>query len=56
MERSDDAAETSEQSAADYRMPAMPRVSPEPGRVERFVTNLLRRRGTYQHIVRRKSR
>jgi len=48
--------ETAEQSEFEYYIPGMPSVSATPGRVERFVTKLLRRRGPVHVRVRRQSR
>ena len=48
--------ETAEQSEFEYYIPGMPAVSATPGRVERFVTKLLRRRGPVHVRVRRQSR
>ncbi len=47
--------ETTEQSDFDYYMPGMPSLSTTPGRVERFLTNLVRRRGPVYVRVRRHS-
>lgn len=44
---------TTEQSDFDYYMPGMPNLSKTAGRVERFVSNLLRRRGPVYVRVRR---
>lgn len=37
-------------------LPAMPRLSSEPGRVERFLTNLFRRRGGLRVVLRNERR
>jgi hypothetical protein len=43
MRETEDSA--AKQSDFEYYIPGMPAVSETPGRVEQFVTNLLRRRG-----------
>jgi hypothetical protein len=48
--------ETTEQSEFEYYLPGMPSLSAAPGRVERFVTTLFRRRGPVYVRVRRQSR
>ncbi|MDS0476198.1 hypothetical protein [Natrinema sp. 1APR25-10V2] len=40
------------QSYPEFYMPAMPRPSSEPGRVERALRTLFRRRGGYRVVVR----
>ena len=44
--------ESNEHIAPDVYLPAMPSLSATRGRVERFVTNLFRRRGELRKIVR----
>ncbi|MEF8885738.1 MAG: hypothetical protein V5A44_11540 [Haloarculaceae archaeon] len=48
-----DTVVTDDQPSLENYLPAGPKPSSEPGRVERFVTNLLRRRGDYRLVVRR---
>jgi len=50
MARTDD--DTPEQP--DYYLPGMPTPSTEPGRVERFVRRLFRRRGGLRPVLRRR--
>jgi hypothetical protein len=45
-------AKSNEQIAPDVYLPAMPSLSAARGRVERFVTNLFRRRGELRKVVR----
>lgn len=40
------------QADADIYLPAMPQLSNAPSRIERFVTNLFRRRGELKLVVR----
>lgn len=42
--------------SSEYYLPGMAQLSDGPGIVERFVTNLFRRRGTYRMVVRRDGR
>lgn len=52
MERND---ERSERSAEfDYYLPGMPNPSASPGRVERFLKRLFRRRGGLRPVLRRR--
>lgn len=48
-----DDRETADAQIKNY-LPGMTRVSSEPGRVERFVTNLFRRRGEFGTVRRRR--
>ncbi len=41
-----------EQTTPDIYLPAMASLSTDTGRVERFVTNLLRQRGGFRTVVR----
>lgn len=43
-----------EQHEIKHYLPGMPRLSTEPGRVERLLTNLFRRRGGVRIVVRPK--
>lgn len=45
--------QTDDQTVFENYLPGMPAVSGEPGRVERFLTRLFRRRGTFDVRVRR---
>lgn len=45
-----------EQSGVENYLPGMPVLSTDPGRVERFLTNLFRRRGEVRMVVRRAKR
>jgi hypothetical protein len=47
---------SNEQNGPDIYLPAMSPLSTEPGRVERFITNLLRRRGEFRTVVRSRNR
>ena len=51
-----DRSDSTEREERKYYLPGMPRASADPGRVERFVTDLLRQRGGYEAVVRRVDR
>lgn len=48
-----DAPVADDRPALENYLPAGPKPSTEPSRVERVVANLLRRRGSYRLVVRR---
>lgn len=58
MERNAESGESrqsgTDESGFDYYLPGTPTVSSDPGRIERFVTRLFRRRGGLRPIVRRR--
>ncbi|WP_280535858.1 hypothetical protein [Halopenitus sp. POP-27] len=49
-----DASRTDESVPFEQYLPATPRLSTEPGRVERFLTRLFRRRGGLRVVYRRR--
>lgn len=46
--------DTAEETLVNY-MPGMPTLSAEPGRIERFLTTLFRRRGALRPVARDRS-
>jgi hypothetical protein len=48
--------ESDEHTTPDIYLPAMASPSADPGRVERFIANLFRRRGGLQAIIRSRKR
>jgi hypothetical protein len=53
---SDEQTGSTERSEMDYYLPGTYGPTDRPGRIERFVTNLFRRRGGLRAVVRRKGR
>lgn len=56
MERTSDDAQddTASQDAIVNYLPGMPKLSSDPGRIERFLGKLLERRGELRPVVRRR--
>lgn len=48
-----DDRQSDDQPAFENYLPGAPRISTEPGRIERFLTSLFRQRGSYRIRLRR---